>query len=75
MLPYKYLNSAEGSMCPPFGVISRIVTGRCYKFKNLYDDYNDASFIDRMRIRGIGRISDEYIIPRRPMRCKQSDQM
>jgi hypothetical protein len=72
-LPGKYLKAAEGSLNPPIEVISRIVTGRWYKPRNLYDDYNDASFIDKLRIRGIGRISDEYIIPRRSERSKQGD--
>ena len=65
-LPRKYLEAPEGGMFPPFSVISRIMTGRWYMFKNLYDDYKDASLIDRIRIRGIGKITDEYIVPKRP---------
>lgn len=71
ILPKKYLSAAEGSMCPPIDVISRIMTGRWYQFKNLYDDYNGASLIDKLRIRGIGNISDDYIVPKRPDRRSQ----
>lgn len=66
ILPKKFLNVAEGSMHAPLDVISRIMTGRWYRFKNLYDDYGDASLIEKIHIRGIGKISDDYIVPRRP---------
>ena len=35
------------------------------------DDYNGASLIDKLRIRGIGNISDDYIVPKRPDRRSQ----
>ena len=73
ILPKKFLNVAEGSMHAPLDVISRIVTGRWNKFKNLYDDYEDASLIEKIHIRGIGKISDDYIVPRRPGRDIQDD--
>ena len=60
-------------MHAPLDVISRIVTGRWNKFKNLYDDYEDASLIEKIHIRGIGKISDDYIVPRRPGRDIQDD--
>ena len=74
ILPKKFLHAAVGIGYPPFGVISKIVTGRWMKPKNLYDDYEEASLIEKIRIRGIGRISDEYIVPKRPERSIQSVQ-
>ena len=58
-------------MSPPYGVVHRIVTGRWYPFTNLYDDYKTAPLIDKIRIRGIGKITDEYIVPKRPAKTRK----
>ncbi len=66
ILPRKYLYAAQGVLCPPFHLIERIVTGRGNRFTNMYDDYDTAPFIEKLHIRGFGRISDKYIVPKRP---------
>lgn len=71
ILPLWYLSAAEGSMSPPYGVVHRIVTGRWFPFTNLYDDYKTAPLIDKIRIRGIGKITDKYIVPKRPAKTRK----
>lgn len=71
ILPLWYLSAAEGSMSPPYGVVHRIVTGRWFPFTNLYDDYKTAPLIDKIRIRGIGKITDKYIVPKRPVKTRK----